>query len=59
MIENRLKVADMTARGMKAPEMSKVADLMHRVLSGSDDEYVDQRIRSEVRELCAQFPLPH
>ena len=55
----RIGTPALTTRGMKAPEMTKVAELMHRVLSSSDDESACDRIRAEVRELCAQFPLPH
>ncbi len=55
----RIGTPALTTRGMKAAEMTKVAELMHRVLSSSDDESACDRIRTEVRELCAQFPLPH
>ncbi len=47
----------LTTRGMGPPEMAAVAALMGRALDAPDDEAVLGRIRSEVKELCRQFPL--
>ncbi len=55
----RLGTPALTTRGMKEPEMSKVADLLHRALSAADDQAAANSVRGEVRELCRQFPLPH
>ncbi len=55
----RLGTPALTTRGMKEPEMVKVAELLHRALSAGDDEAARARVRGEVHELCAQFPLPH
>jgi glycine hydroxymethyltransferase len=55
----RIGTPALTTRGMKGAEMGTVAELMHRVLSASEDEAVVEQVRSEVCELCAQFPLPH
>ena len=42
-----------------AAEMSTVATLILRALTGSEDAAVIEQVRNEVRELCGQFPLPH
>jgi glycine hydroxymethyltransferase len=55
----RLGTPALTTRGMKEPEMARVADLIHRTLKAGDDPATLTRIRGEVRELCQQFPLPH
>jgi len=55
----RLGTPALTTRGMKEPEMARVADLIHRTLKAGDDPAALTRIRGEVRELCQQFPLPH
>ncbi len=55
----RLGTPALTTRGMKEPEMKIVADLMHRVMSAGDDEAAAAKVGGEVRDLCAQFPLPH
>lgn len=46
-----------TTRGLKEPEMIKVAEWMDRALSAIDDDSVLEEIRSEVKELCLRFPL--
>ena len=55
----RLGTPALTTRGLKEPEMRIVAGLMHRVMSAGGDEAVAEKLRGEVRELCAQFPVPH
>ncbi len=47
-----------TTRGMKAPEMQRIAGWIDEVLASSGDAGVLERVRGEVRELCAAFPLP-
>ena len=54
----RLGTPALTTRGMKEPEMVRVADLLHRALKAGDDEAVRAKVCGEVRELCRQFPLP-
>jgi len=54
----RLGTPALTTRGMKEPEMVRVADLLHRALAAGDDEAVRAKVSGEVRELCRQFPLP-
>ena len=55
----RLGTPALTTRGLKTGEMKTVADLIHRVLSSDGEEAVVAKIRGEVRDLCAQFPVPH
>jgi glycine hydroxymethyltransferase len=46
-----------TTRGMKEPEMEKMADLMALALSNPDCETTKSKIRAEVKELCDAFPI--
>lgn len=46
-----------TTRGLKEPEMIKVAGWIDRALKNIDNEAELTRIRAEVKELCLQFPL--
>jgi glycine hydroxymethyltransferase len=55
----RLGTPALTTRGMKEAEMRQVADFIHRVLVAGDDEAGRLKVRGAVREMCAQFPLPH
>jgi glycine hydroxymethyltransferase len=55
----RLGTPALTTRGMKETEMRTVAGLMHRAMSAGGDEAAVEKLRNEVRELCARFPVPH
>jgi len=55
----RIGTPALTTRGMKEPEMTTVGRLIHQVLLAGDDQAVSERVRGQVRELCAQFPVPH
>ena len=55
----RLGTPALTTRGLRAGEMAVVADLIHEVLSCGGDETSLERVCGKVRELCAQFPVPH
>ena len=46
----------LTTRGMGTAEMSLIADLIDRALSGADDAAL-VRIRGEVETLATGFPL--
>jgi len=47
----------LTTRGMKEPEMGKIAALIHKVISNLEDEEVYSQVKAEVLELCQKFPL--
>ncbi|HPU08011.1 MAG TPA: serine hydroxymethyltransferase [Thermogutta sp.] len=55
----RLGTPALTTRGMKEPEMDRVAEWIDRVCQNLDriDEIAPQ-IRAEIAELCRQFPPP-
>ncbi len=46
-----------TTRGMGPDEMVRIVDLIDRVIEAPDDESTAADVKSEVRELCGQFPL--
>jgi len=53
----RVGTPALTTRGMKEPEMERIADLMSRVLENTEDEGALQAVRKETRALCEAFPL--
>ncbi len=53
----RIGTPALTTRGMKEPEMDRIADLMCRILEQIDDERVQQEVRRETAALCEAFPL--
>jgi glycine hydroxymethyltransferase len=53
----RIGTPAVTTRGMKEPEMARIAELIDRVLSRPGDGAVEAAVRSQVQELTAQFPL--
>jgi glycine hydroxymethyltransferase len=54
----RMGTPGATTRGMGKPEMEKLASWMDRVLAGVENEDALEKIRLEVKELCAAFPAP-
>ncbi|ADK86424.1 Glycine hydroxymethyltransferase [Desulfarculus baarsii DSM 2075] len=54
----RLGTPALTSRGMKEPEMRRVAALIDRVTDVVGDEAALAKIRAEVEEMCAAFPAP-
>lgn len=55
----RLGTPALTTRGMKEPEMEKIAELIDRTITTGEDEAQLKKIKSEVKELVDSFPLYH
>jgi glycine hydroxymethyltransferase len=53
----RIGTPAVTTRGMKEAEMLKIADLIDRVLTNTDDNNVITQVKKEVNELSLKFPL--
>jgi glycine hydroxymethyltransferase len=53
----RVGTPAVTTRGMREPEMARIAELIERVLADPEGEGTLSAVRSEVRELAARFPL--
>ncbi|GAO05095.1 serine hydroxymethyltransferase [Anaeromyxobacter sp. PSR-1] len=53
----RVGTPALSTRGMGAREMTLVAALIGRVLDAPADEQVLARVRGEVKDLCAHFPM--
>lgn len=54
----RIGTPALTTRGMKESEMHSIGKWILAALRGHDDAAQLARIRGQVRELCAQFPVP-
>ncbi|MBX9791806.1 MAG: serine hydroxymethyltransferase [Pirellulales bacterium] len=54
----RIGTPALTTRGMKEGEMLSIGKWILAALRGHDDAAQLARIRGQVRELCAQFPVP-
>jgi glycine hydroxymethyltransferase len=53
----RLGTPSITTRGMREPEMRQIGGWIAEVLSHVGDAAVEQRIRGQVAELAARFPI--
>jgi len=54
----RLGTPAVTSRGMKEPEMARIAAWIDEIVAKPDDADRKARVAGEVRELCAKFPAP-
>jgi len=54
----RLGTPAVTTRGMKEPEMEKIAAWINEVIANVGNEEVLARIKEEVKEMCLKFPVP-
>jgi glycine hydroxymethyltransferase len=53
----RVGTPAITTRGMREPEMEKIAGFIARVLASPDDEKIAGMVKKEVEALCREFPL--
>ncbi len=54
----RIGTPALTTRGMREPEMRRVAGWIGEVLADPADAARQEKVRAEVRELCQQYPAP-
>ena len=54
----RLGAAAVTTRGFREEEMKKIGRWMNEIVSDFENEEMLEKIRKEVRDLCADFPVP-
>jgi glycine hydroxymethyltransferase len=54
----RIGTPAVTSRGMKEPEMRRIAAWIDQVISDVKDDALHAKIRDEVREFCRTFPCP-
>jgi glycine hydroxymethyltransferase len=54
----RIGTPAVTSRGMKEPEMQRIASWINQVVSDVKDETLHTKIHEEVREFCRLFPCP-
>ncbi len=55
----RVGTPAVTTRGMKEPEMVKIADFINRAVAVIEDEQALKAIGEEVKAFTRNFPLPH
>jgi glycine hydroxymethyltransferase len=47
-----------TTRGMKEPEITKIAGFIDSAIRGRSDDNKLNGIKASVREMCLKFPIP-
>jgi glycine hydroxymethyltransferase len=53
----RIGTPAVTSRGLREPDMDRIAKLINRVLDAPDDAAVTRSVEEDVRAMCRQFPL--
>ncbi len=53
----RVGTPAITSRGMREPEMDRIAEFIARALAAPDDDTALGRVKAEVEALCRKFPL--
>jgi glycine hydroxymethyltransferase len=53
----RIGTPAVTTRGMREPEMDRIAEYVARVLAAPEDAAVLSMVKAEVEQLCSKFPL--
>jgi glycine hydroxymethyltransferase len=53
----RVGTPAITSRGMREPEMDRIAEFISHVLASPEDVAMHGRVRTEVEALCRKFPL--
>jgi glycine hydroxymethyltransferase len=53
----RIGTPALTTRGMKEPEMKKIASWMTQVLKNHESTDIKHQVKNQVKELCQSFPI--
>ena len=53
----RIGLTSVTQRGLKEPEITRIADMISRITDAPEDEKVAAAVKQEVVELLANYPL--
>jgi len=53
----RLGTPALTTRGMKEPEMAKIAEMINDIISKPDSEEVKKNIQQRIEDLASEYPL--
>ncbi|QEG01618.1 Serine hydroxymethyltransferase [Stieleria maiorica] len=54
----RIGTPALTTRGMGETEMRRIGAWIHSALANHEDTALHEKIRGEIREMCASFPVP-